>query len=90
MEQLDRANLELCHWRGVKSVKFDEVFPVIRDNIKKGVTIDGSRFVPSLEPYKMVTIEYEKSITNGMSGICFLTGVKDGKIMISGYKKSDK
>ena len=86
----DFASLEFCYWRGVKSVKFEEVFPVIQDSIKKGVSIDGVRFVPNLEPYKMFTVEYAKSMTNELSGFSILTGFKDGKIMITGYKVSEK
>ncbi|MEI7535398.1 MAG: hypothetical protein WCK57_13605 [Verrucomicrobiae bacterium] len=90
MELLDYSSLELCFWRGVKSVKFEPVYPVIQDTIKKGVNIDGARFVPNLEPYKMLAVVYEKRMKNESAGFSILTGIKDGKIMITGYKVSDK
>jgi hypothetical protein len=86
----DFSYVELCFWRGAKSVRFEEVFPTIKDSIKQGVTIDGVKIVPNLEAYKMVTVEYEKSMTNESTGFSILTGIKDGKIMITGYKISDK
>ena len=86
LKSLDGAYLEEVILRGIKSVKFIEVFPGLKDGWK----IEGGIYLPNLEPYKMVAVEYKTPLKNGSTGFALLTGMKDGKIMICGFKKSEK
>ncbi len=85
----DTDQLELVILRGIKSVEFQEVLPGIKDT-KQGVNIDGSIYVLNLEPYKMVVVKFQTTVANASSGFGLLTGIKDGRIMICGYKTKDK
>ena len=86
MKSLDGAYLEEVILRGIKSVRYIPVFPGLKDGWK----IEGGVYLSNLKPYKMVAIQYKDSLKNGSTGFALLTGMKDGKIMICGFKKSVK
>ena len=84
---MNSQKLEDLILRGIKSMKFEPVFPALQDIIKDGWNLEGGRYVPNLKPYKMLTVEFRTPVKNGSTGFSILTGTKDGKIMICGYKK---
>jgi hypothetical protein len=84
---MNGEKLEDLILRGVKSVKFEPVFPVLQDFVKNGWNIQGGSYIPNLKPYKMLTVEFKTPVKNGSIGFSILTGTKDGRILICGYKK---
>ena len=84
---MDEQKLEDLVLLGIKTVKFEPVFPALQNIIKNGWNIEGGRYVPNLKPYKMLSVEFQTPVKNGSIGFSILTGTKDGKIMICGYKK---
>ena len=86
---LDKSDdrLEQVIVRGIKSIKFRELLPFMKSN--KGINLDGSVYVLNLKPDKLVIVDFPTTITNGSSGFGLVTGVKDGRIMICGYKPKD-
>ena len=87
LTSMDEQKLEDTILRDIKSVKFEEVFPALQPILTNGISIEGGKYVPKLEPYKMVTVDFQKPVKNGSVGFSLVTGIKDGKIFISGYKK---
>ena len=90
LKSLDAAKLEAVILEGIKSVKFVEVYPALKDQFTNGMKIEGGSYIPNLEPYKLVTVQYQTPIKNGSTGFFLITGMKDGKLMICGYKKIEK
>ena len=74
--------------RGVKGIEFKDVYPAIKDTFP--LDLNGSKYVPNLPMYKMVSIQYQVPIKNGSAGTELLTGLKDGKIFICGLKAVEK
>jgi hypothetical protein len=54
--------------RGIKIIQFHELVPVMATRSRKGFDIDGEIYLPALEPYGMVTIEYETEIEGAPAG----------------------
>lgn len=90
LKSLDSAKLEGVILEGIKTVSFDEVNPTLKDQVTNGLKIEGGSYIPNLVPYKIVTVEYLNPLKNGNTGFFFFTGMKDGKLMICGYKKIGK
>jgi hypothetical protein len=68
--------------RGIKSAKFEAV----PEFMLKPTRLDGVDYVPNLEPYKMIAIDFQTEVKNGSPGFSMITGFKDGKIVICGLK----
>jgi hypothetical protein len=79
--------LEQAIVRGIKSIKFRELLPFMKNS--KGINLHGSIYVLNLKPDKLVIVEFQTTVTNGSSGFGLNTGIKDGRIMICGYKPKD-
>lgn len=90
LKSMDGAKLEGIILEGIKSVKFVEVYATLKDQVTNGLKIEGGSYIPNLEPYKLVTVQYQTPVKNGSTGFFPLTGMKDGKLMICGYKKIEK
>lgn len=90
LKSLDASQLEGVILEGIKSVKFVDVYPALQDQVTNGLQIEGGSYIPNLEPCKLVTVRYQNPIKNGSSGFFLFTGMKDGKLMVCGYKKIEK
>jgi hypothetical protein len=90
LKSLDGSKLEEVILEGIKSIKFVEVYPALKDQVTNGLKIEGGSYIPNLEPYKLVMVEYQTPVKNGSTGFFLFTGMKDGKLMICGYKKIGK
>ena len=90
LKSLDGAKLEEVILEGIKSAKFVEVYPTLKDTVTNGWKIEGGSYIQNLEPYKLITVEYQTPVKNGSTGFFLFTGMKDGKLMICGYKKIEK
>jgi hypothetical protein len=90
LKSLDASKLEAVILEGIKTVKFVEVYPTLKDQVTSGLKVEGGSYIPNLEPYKLVTVDYQTPVKNGSTGFFLFTGMKDGKLMICGYKKIEK
>jgi|GEM_PF-5609833 len=90
LKSLDAAKLEGVILEGIKSAKFVDVYPTLKDQVTNGLKVEGGSYVPNLEPYKLITVQYQNPVKNGSTGFFLFIGIKDGKLMICGYKKIEK
>lgn len=90
LKSLVSSKLEGVILEGIKNVKFVEVYPTLKDQVTNGLKVEGGSYIPNLEPYKLVTAQYQTPVKNGATGFFLFTGMKDGKLMICGYKKVER
>ena len=76
--------------QGIDSISYREIYPVILEEIKNGIAIEGEHYEPNVKPYKMIEIKYKDGIKNGAAGFSIVVGERDGKLWVTGYRKTKK
>jgi hypothetical protein len=76
--------------QGIGSISYVDIYPVILEDIKRGITVEGQLYEPNVKPYKMIQIEYKDGIKNGSAGFSIVVGDRDGKLWVTGYRKTKK
>lgn len=71
--------------RGVKIIRFHELFPIMEKRAREGFNIAGEKYLPALEPNGMVTIEYEKEIPGAPAGNSWIIGLNENRLYIAGF-----
>jgi len=75
--------------RGIKVIRFHELFPIMAQRARDGFDINGAKYLPALEPYGMITVELDTTIEGAPAGHSWIVGLQDDRLYITGFVKKE-